>query len=189
MSRPVLILMAILGGLPALAQSIPLGEIVSDDRTIRDPLYGFTTRFPSTWTVRGVTRWGDNETTIYFGVPALGDSFPTLYYQIHSTPSAMPAAPEAFLREEARRRATRRVDNGLADYATVPDSFVFKTINGRPALAYLARYSAGGRTMCEYYVRVLSDKGVAQFLLRAPLEELDSVRGEFDGMVESVRLP
>jgi hypothetical protein len=38
-------------------------------------------------------------------------------------------------------------------------------------------------------VRILSEKGVATFFLRAPLEELEEVRSAFDGMVETFRLP
>jgi hypothetical protein len=189
MKRFVLAMAAIAACPPTGAQSIPLGEIVEGDHALRDSLYGVTARFPNGWTVRGVTRWGDKETTIYLGVPRLPDSFPTLYYRIFSPPTLAIGDAETFLRNEARTRAERRVANGLADYANDPDSFVFKTIGGHAAMCHVARYSAGGRTICEYFVRVLSEKGVAQFLLRAHADDFAALRGEFDDMAESVRLP
>jgi hypothetical protein len=173
----------------AWSQSIPLGEIVSDDRSIRDPLYGVTARYPVGWSVRGVTRWGNRETTIYFGAPGLSDAFSTLYYRMSSNPTATPASAETFLRGEAQRKAEQRVVGGLADYANVVDSFEFKTIGGHAALSNTARFTGGGRTQCEYFVRVLSPNGVALFFLRAPLDEFEQLRPAFDTMIESLHLP
>ena len=78
---------------------------------------------------------------------------------------------------------------GLADYANVVDSFEFKTIAGHPALSHTARFTGGGRTQCEYFVRIISAQGVALFFLRAPLEEYETLRPAFDAMIESVQLP
>jgi hypothetical protein len=139
--------------------------------------------------VRGVTRWGERETTIYLGVPILANSFPTLYYRMFARPEPVAASAETLLRDDAAQRAIRRVNGGLGDYVNVPESFVFKTIGGHPALSYMARYSGGGKTMCECFVRVLSDKGIAQCVLRAPLDEMDAVRADFEGLVDSLRLP
>jgi hypothetical protein len=171
------------------SQSIPLGEIVGDDRTIRDDLYGLTARYPVGWTVRGVTRWGDRETTIFLGAPSQSaETFPTLYYRIFASPTPV-SSPESYLREEAEKKADQRVRGGLADYANVVDSFEFKTIGGHPALAYAARFTGGGGTQCEYFVRVMSPNGVALFFLRTSLEEFEGLRPAFDVMVESLRLP
>lgn len=189
MKRCILGLALLALSLPAWSQSIPLGEIVTDDRSIHDPLYGLSLRYPANWIVRGVTRWGDRETTVYFGPPASANAFVTLYYRIYATPGALPADPEALLREEAKRKAERRVNGGLVDYANVIDSFAFKKIGGLPALGYSARFNAGGRTQVEYIVRVLSAKGVIMFFLRAPLEEIDELRPAFDSMIETIRLP
>lgn len=171
------------------SQSIPLGEIVSDDRSIRDPLYGVTARYPVGWSVRGVTRWGNRETTIFFGAPGLSNAFSTLYYRIYSSAMAVPASAETFLRDEAQRKAEQRVVGGLSDYANVVNSFESKTIGGHPALSYAARFTGGGKTHCEYFVRILSANGVALFFLRVPLDEFDQLRPAFDAMVESVHLP
>jgi hypothetical protein len=173
----------------ARAQSIPLGEIVSGDRSIRDPLYGVTARYPAGWSVRGVTRWGNRETTIFFGAPGLSNAFATLYYHLYPAPAALPAAPETFLRDQAERKAEQRVIGGLADYANVVNSFEYKTIGGQPALSYSARFTGGGKTQSEYFVRIISATGVALFFLRAPLDEFEQLRSAFDVMVESMHLP
>ena len=175
---------------PAWAQSIPLGEIVGDDRSIRDPLYGLSARYPTGWMVRGITRWGDRETMIFLGTPSLSSTaFPTLYYRFFSNPMPMSGAAESYLHELARKKEEERIAGGLADYANVVDSFEFKTIGGHPAMSYSARFTGGGTTQVEYFVRVLSANGVALFFLRAPLQEFEGLRPDFDAMVETVRLP
>lgn len=189
MKRCILVVAVLLLSAPLRSQSIPLGEIVTDDRSIRDPLYGLTLRYPSGWIVRGVTRWGDRETTVYFGAPTSPNALITLYYRAYSTPVSLPPQPEAFLRAEADQKAQRRVNGGLTDYANVVDSFSYKKVGEHPALNYSARYYAGGRVQVEYIVRLLSEKGVATFFLRVPLEELEELRPAFDGMVETFRLP
>jgi hypothetical protein len=68
-------------------------------------------------------------------------------------------------------------------------SFDFKTVGGHPALSYSARFTGGGITQVEYFVRVLSPNGVALFFMRAPLEGFEGLRAGFDAMVETTRLP
>jgi hypothetical protein len=174
---------------PARSQSIPLGEIIGNDRSIRDPLYGVSARYPTGWSVRGVTRWGEKETTIFFGAPELLAAFPTMYYRLYSQQMQAPAVSEDYLREEARKKAEQRVTGGLADYANVVNSFEFKTVAGHPALSYVARFTGGGTTQCEYFVRIMSPNGVALFFLRAPLTEFEALRPAFDAMVDTAHLP
>lgn len=189
MKRCLLLLAAISICASLQSQSIPLGEIIGEDRSIRDPLYGVSSRYPGGWWVRGVTRWGDRETTIYFAAPALSTAFPTLYYRIYSNPLPLPTDVEASLRDEARRKEEQRISGGLADYANVVNSFEFKTVGGHPALSYSARFTGGGTTQVEYFVRVLSTSGVALFFLRSTLDEFEGLRAGFDAMIESLRLP
>jgi hypothetical protein len=189
MKRCILLLALISICAPLWSQSIPLGEIVGDDRIIRDQLYGLSARYPAGWSVRGVTRWGDRETTIYFGPPSAGNGFSTLYYRIYSNPQSVPADAESFLRAQAQAKEEQRISGGLADYANVVNSFAFKTVGGNPALSYSARFTGGGTTQVEYFVRVLSANGVALLFLRAPLAEFEGLRPGFDAMVETVHLP
>jgi hypothetical protein len=189
MKRCLLLLAVILFCVPLRSQSIPLGEIIGNDRSIRDPLYGMSARYPSGWSVRGVTRWGDRETTIYFAAPALSNAFPTLYYRIYSSSLPPPTDVEASLRDEARRKEEQRINGGLADYANVVNSFAFKTVSGHPALSYSARFTGGGTTQVEYFVRVLSSSGVALFFLRSTLEEFEGLRAGIDAMVETLQMP
>ena len=189
MKRCILLMVAVSLCAPLRSQSIPLGEIVGDDRSIRDSLYGVTARYPTGWGVRGVTRWGDRETTLYFAAPSNENAFSTLYYRVYANPRSLPADAESFLRAQAQQKEEQRISGGLADYANVVNSYAFKTVGGHPVLSYSARFSGGGTTQVEYFVRVLSPNGVALFFLRAPLAEFDALRADFDTMVESVRLP
>ena len=187
--RLILVLLVLAVCAPVQSQSIPLGEIVGDDRSIRDPMYGLSARYPVGWSVRGITRWGDRETTIYLAAPSSGTAFPTLYYRIYSGSSSLPADAENYLREQARQKEEQRISGGLADYANVVNSFEFKTVNGHPAMGNTARFTGGGTTQVEYFVRVLSPNGMALFFLRAPLSEFDGLKPGFDTMIETVRLP
>lgn len=189
MKRFSLAIAALLAGLPLWSQSVPLGEIVGRDRTIRDPLYGWAARFPQDWTVHGVTRWGDRETTLYLGTRLVPGAYSTLYYKSHGAPQPSPADAERFLRDEARRLADRRVSNGLSGYLPQPDSFAFAPIGGHPALRFAAHFTAGGRTFCEYVIRVASARGTAQLVLRVPLAQFEAVRGDFEAMAETIMLP
>ena len=188
MKRCVLLLATALVCGSLQSQTMPLGEIIGDDRSIRDPLYGLTARYPNGWFVRGVTRWGDRETLIYLGAPS-ATAAPTLYYRVYANPMSVPADAEAYLREQAQKKEQDRINGGLADYANVVNSFEFKTVNGHPALSNSARFTGGGTTQVEYFVRVLSPNGTALCFLRAPLDEFESLRAAFDTMVETLRLP
>jgi hypothetical protein len=187
MKRFTLAVALIALGTPAWSQSIPLGEIVGTDRAIRDPLYQVTARYPVGWVVRGVTRWGDRETTIFLGEPTQ-TGFASMYYRIPLNPRLI-LDFEWDLREAAKKKTQQRIEGGLADYGVVAGSFSFRLIGDLPALSYLARFTVGSTTYGEYFVRVLSGKGEAVFFLRAPIEQLEPLRIAFETMVESVRLP
>jgi len=175
--------------LPGWSQSVPLGEIVHADRTIRDPLYHWSARFPEDWIVDGVVRWGDRETTLYFGVLAVPSAHATLYYKSYAEPKPIPAGAEYFLRREAERHASRRILNGLTSYTPQAGSFTFTHIGGHPALRFVAHFSSDDRTICEYVVRVVSKRGIAQFILRVPLVQSEAVRANFEAMADTFLLP
>jgi len=187
MTRSFLMLLGLGLGAPVFSQSIPLGEIVGSDRSIRDPLYKVTARYPTDWVVRGVTRWGDRETTIFLGEPAVSVTA-WLYYRFPLDHRPIPDL-EAYLREAAKKKTQQRIEGGLADYAIVADSFSFRLVGELPALSYVAGFTVSSTTYREYFVRVLSSKGEALFFLRAPLEQFEPLRAAFETMVESVRLP
>jgi hypothetical protein len=189
MKRFSLAIAALLACLPLWSQSVPLGEIVGRDHAIRDPLYSWSARYPQDWTVHGVTRWGDRETTLYLGTPTVPGAYSTLYYKSHGTPQPLPADTESALRDEARRLAARRVSNGLNGYLPQPDSFTFAPIGGHPALRFAAHYPSGGRTFCEYVIRVVNARGIAQLVLRVPLAQFEAVRTDFEAMAETLTLP
>jgi len=171
------------------SQSVPLGEIVGPNHTIRDPLYSWSMRFPPDWIVHGVVRWGDRETTLYLGSLAAPRAFSSLYYKSYAKPQLVPVAAEFFLRGEAERHAIRRIKNGLTSYTPQAGSFTFKHIGGHPALGFVAHFSSDDRTFCEYVVKVVSERGVAQLMLRVPLVQFEAVRADFEAMADTLLLP
>jgi hypothetical protein len=175
--------------IPGWSQSVPPVEIIGPRHTIRDPLYSWSARFPSDWIVDGVVRWGDRETNLYLRVPAVPSAFSTLYYKSHAKPQPIPANAEYVMRKEAERHAIRRIVNGLTSYTPQAGSFSFKHIGGHPALLFVAHFSSDNRTICEYVVRVMSERGVAQMMLRVPLVQFEAVRANFEAMADTLLLP
>ncbi len=176
----------------ALAQSIPLDELVGPNNAIRDSKYGLSATYPAGWQVRGAHRWGKNnlENTIMMQAIWPLTSRPSLYYQPTSNfDRPAPGAEAAHFNYTAGTKAAQRVNNGLRDYRNLTDTFSLKTINGRPAFSYVATFTMQGVPHYEYFVRILGTELMAMFFVQGPIEELDAVRREIDQMAATVQLP
>jgi hypothetical protein len=78
---------------------------------------------------------------------------------------------------------------GFAGYQNLEDTFVFTTINGRPAFRYTARFTMRGQPHFEYFVRVLGDELTAMFFVMASSAEIDAIRRDIDQMAATIRVP
>ena len=176
----------------AWAQPIPPGDLVGANNSLRDPMYGISVTYPAGWQVRGAQRWGKNnkENTIMFQAIWPLEARPSLYYQPTSNfDKPAPNEVEAHFRRTAGTKAQQRVASGLKDYQNLENTFVFTTINGRPAFRYTASFTVQGRPHFEYFTRVLGDELMAMFFVQGPAEEIDAVRREIDQMAATIRLP
>lgn len=173
----------------ALAQQIPLPEILGPGNSVKDPVHGVAFTYPAGWEVRFAHRWGkDNkENTLVLRAVWPSEWGASVYWQPlggKTTPGA-----EATLREDAQRKAESRIAGGLRDYANVPGSFEFFKVGDRTAMRYHATFTRGGRPMVEYFTRVIGDKMMVMLFTMLPAVELAALRPELDQMMASVRLP
>ena len=116
---------------------------------------------------------------------------PSLYYRVLPVkPAPGLEGAKKYLREEVDKKTALRVKSGLTDYTVRPNSLVFRTVNGRPALSFVADYTLpDGKKCCEYNTRVVGDTTVALFFMMGLDWEVEAVRPELDGMIETVKLP
>ena len=135
-------------------------------------------------------RWGpnDRENTIFFRAPAPSIARPSLYYQMFRPDSPRPTDFDAYFRDVAQKKEAQRRQRG-GDYRNAPESYALRKVGGQPAFSYTAFFTAGGRVMAEYFVRVVGEKGYAMFFSQTPVEELAAIQKEVDGMADTLRVP
>lgn len=164
-------------------------ELIGPDNTIRDTKNNVSATFPLGWAVTGIIPVGEQTISVSLTKQEHADATLGFYYRILAAPFAVPAnGPEAFLREEARKKATDRI-TGMPDYRNRPESFVFQQIHGQPSLSWIADYTRDGRKWSEYLTRILGPGSVALLFLNAPAEEIEVLRPAVDGIATTVRLP
>lgn len=98
----------------------------------------------------------------------------------------------AWLKRFSQLRTESRIkDKGnFTNYLLRADSFVSRTIGGRPALSWLCDYTdQAGRAWNEYVTVIYSEDIVAQPFIQAPREHIAAARSAFDALVETIRSP
>lgn len=174
-------------------QQVPLEQLLGENNSLRDPLYGISVTYPAGWQVRGAARWGKNnaENTISFQPVWPLETRPSLYYQPLSNFDAPKRAEEVppHFRYTAGTKAQQRVNGGLRDYRNDESTFELFTINGRPAFRYRANFTVRGQPQFEYFVRVLGTELMAMFFVQGPAAEFDQMRREVDQIVATVQVP
>jgi len=192
MKRTSILVGALLFAAVARAQPIPLSELVGANNSLKDSMYGISLTYPAGWEVRGAHRWGKNnrENTIMFQALWPLEARPSLYYQPTSNfDKPAKGEEEAHFKRTAGTKAQQRIASGMKDYQNLDDTFVFTTINGRPAFRYTARFTMRGRPHFEYFVRVLGDEMMAMFFVVASAEEIEAIRRDIDQMAATIRVP
>lgn len=164
-------------------------ELLGPDNTLRDAANGVSARIPPGWTVADAAVAGERATSIAIVSPTHPDTSLGFYYRIHSAPPPAPVnGVEAFMREQAQTKEKDRQANS-PDYKNRPDSFVFRELNGQPALSWTADFTRGDRKWSEYLTRILGKNSVALLFLNTSAEGIDALRPAVDGMAATVQLP
>jgi len=172
------------------SNSDPLDKLAGTTGAFSDPIRGVSATVPAGWTIRAAERWGKEETTIFMKAPNTMATQPSLYYRVLPVkPAPGLEGAKKYLREEVEKKAASR-RSAYPDYAVRPNSLVFRTVNGRPALSYVADFSrSDGKKCSEYNTRVVGDTTVALFFMMGLDWEVEAVRPELDTMIETIKLP
>jgi hypothetical protein len=157
-----------------------VAELVLPGNRIFDANLGLMANYPKDWTVREVAmRWGANngENTVFFGPPEGNQAQPSMYYRKYSDTAPFDMSnPEATLRDMARQKEVSRLTVS-SDYKNDPDSFVFRTFDGKPSLSYFATYTnpTNGEMHAEYFMRVLGPTGYVMYFTRGPVKDVQAL--------------
>jgi hypothetical protein len=164
----------------AAAASYPpmsLLQVLAPNNVFHDALFGVSVTYPEGWSVRQAIRWGQNnrENTVFFSPPEGSEAIPSMYYQAYPNGAPAPGNAEAMLREMAQQKEASRSQGGLNDYKNDPGSFVFREIDGHPALSYFATFTQGDQVQAEYFMRILGEKGYVMFFTRGPAKDVQAL--------------
>ncbi|MFZ1145578.1 MAG: erythromycin esterase family protein [Bryobacteraceae bacterium] len=160
-----------------------------DSKEYRDSEYGVAFTLPPGWSVSQAQRWGNRETTVFLNATQ-SEATAALYFRVAAAPEKIsPDEIRQKLRSETEAKVAQRATEGLAGYRIRPDSYQYREINGRQALACVADYTLEGRAMAEYLVYARSGQVLALFFARMPAGELDRFRERFDTVANSLTLP
>jgi hypothetical protein len=153
-----------------------------------DPLYRVSGAVPDGWVLRDTSRWGTQETTLFFKDTAHPEGNPSIYYRMFDTPMTLaPGKIDAWLREQAVNKAASRV-GGLPDYANEP-AMTSRSIGGRPALTWTANFTRNGVPWGEYMTRIYSPNGTVLFFMMAPKADLPAMIPKYETIIRSTVMP
>jgi len=148
-------------------------------------------KLPDNWRIANQQRWGDNETTIILtdGSPEL-ISGSGLYYRLDQNPTKRTAEEvERSLLAGMAAKQVQRQGAGYTGYRNQAGSERRHQIDGRPALTWVATYTANGKPMAEVCTYIQSDTVTALFFTRLSETELKAFQQRFAPIVESLRIP
>jgi erythromycin esterase-like protein len=149
----------------------------------KDDQYALTMKLTPEVQVQNVTRWGDQETTVFLRT---GSGTASLYFKVLREPRP-PSAD--LLKAALDSKVKQRLDEGTDGYHVRPYSCASREIAGRPALSCLADFKLGGADQTEYLTFVMSEKTTALFFARCPPGQMDALRAQVDKVIETVRIP
>jgi len=94
------------------------------------------------------------------------------------------------LSDAARKSARAWTDEDLQRNAQIkvrPDSWRNFTIDGRPAVSYVADYTESGKPHVQYLSRVLGTKYSELFVVTSPPDKFDALKAQLDAIMASYR--
>jgi hypothetical protein len=158
---------------------------------VQDPVAPVSFELPQGWKLTGGVRWGDHETTLQFFDTQSGQ-WANAYYQY---PLTNPPAPDldAVLRLGLEKKIRQRNGEGLVDYSIRKDSVQQAIVDGRPALSWVADFTARGPghpRMTEYMFRYIGANGKADVFTQMPsLMDVGWFVNRMLPIIQSLRIP
>lgn len=168
---------------------INLAEVLAPNNVYYDGVTGVTMTYPEGWRVHQAMRWGDRnrENTVHFATGTRVQA--SMYYNMYADGAPPPVSSEQFFRTSAEKKEIQRVQAGRTDYKNVPESFVFREIDGRPSMSYFATYTQGDEVKAEYFMRIAGQRGYVMFFVNGSFEALKAQIPTIHQMGTTVRVP
>jgi hypothetical protein len=159
---------------------------------VQDPEAPISFELPAGWRLSGGVRWGTHETTLTF-IDTRSGLWANAYYQY---PIANPPAPdlEGVLRFGMENKVKQRQEReGLKDYKIRPDSVQQAVVDGRPALSWVADFTARSprpQPMTEYMLRYIGANGKADIFTQMPASlDVGAFLNRMMPIIQSLRIP
>jgi hypothetical protein len=106
---------------------------------------------------------------------------------LRGNPVDVPASEvDGWLREWARLHQYRVA---AEEYSLRLDSFISRTIDGRPAVVYRGDFIRDFARWAEHLALIYHPDGVAAIALQSPADACDETREIFNQLIQTVRLP
>jgi len=158
---------------------------------VQDPDAPISFELPAGWRLASGMRWGTHETTLTFRDTQSG-LWANAYYQY---PLQNPPAPdlEGVLRFGMENKVKQRQHEGLKDYRIRPESVQPAVVDGRPALSWVADFTARGprrQPMTEYMLRYIGANGKADVFTQLPSSfDVGGFVNRMMPIIQSLRIP
>jgi hypothetical protein len=153
-----------------------VAEFTQLNGRIRDPKFGIDAKLPEGWTLRQVHRWGDQQTTLFFGIDSHPDTVPSFYYQVfHKRKTAISVDLTTLAQEEIKKKQSSRQDTA-SDYTNRTDSLKRLALGENTAFSWIADFTnPDGEKYAEYFIRLRTESADTLFFVKAPAADIDEV--------------
>lgn len=170
-------------------EAVPLDQVAGLNGSFHDKQAGVSGQLPDGWMLAGARRQSGGATTIYFRSPRFPAARSSLYYETNAAPrEASPEDLMEYLRKSAlSKQDERRKMPQFIGYTIRDGSYVDKTIDGRPALSWLADYTWRGSPWSEYLTRIHAPNTNLLFFVTGPSQTVKELAPAFDQMLRTVR--
>lgn len=169
---------------PVTRTAVPLESVCQSANAIHDADTGFRATLPAALKALGASRIHQQFEFALGPIDSPGWGYMRF---IRGNPVDVPASEiDGWLREWARLHQHRIA---AEDYSLRPDSFVSRTIDGRPAVVYRGDFTRDFAKWTELLALIHHPDGVATVQLQSPADASEETRAAFEELVETVRLP
>jgi Ni/Co efflux regulator RcnB len=143
---------------------------------------GLSVTAPAGWLFRKYAQMGGDKTTALLDPEAGG----VVRLFAEQSPAGGPDLG-AVLRKHAEEKMQER-SRAAKGYKARPESWQISSVNGLPALSYIADYEEAGKKMAEQLTWVRSSSVNTLFIVRTDGEAFPSLRARVEPIVESIRI-
>lgn len=173
--------------------SIPVAEVIGPKGVFLDPKSGFTAAPPSGLHLDAAFRRPSDPYQIIGGSFRFeGDKDSEVRVAFHYRepgPVPNPKDPAALRAAVESEFGGVQTQFGAADYSIRPGTLAVRTVDGRPALSWVADFTRNGQKGVHVMTGIYYDHGLGFVWLTCAAAKADNLRPIYDDLLKTVRLP